>query len=431
LNKIEEILINVAYDDLSKPNLSDLDIHPKWLLETKNDIKKYLIWTQFEKYWGNKLQTFQTNTIYNFYEKNIKYIYPITLYCTDLFEKYETIELDNILIKSVKNKKAKIVFLYTTEGDWGTKQFHFDWIDKLVDKYKLDNDDVLVINVNLKANDNYNGNKFTIIPYNFFTNMDFLPIDKLDKYSLKQFENKYIKYIDNNKINKKKNHFVCFNGIPRLNRLLIFGTIKSNAKLNNTTILSLRNAQTNNSNAFYEEVLKTSTKENIINFFKNYDSNINYSYDTNDWNKIYNWGNVLNEDAHMNSFLNIVTETMWNKESIFLTEKTYKPMYMCQPFIIFGNPHSLKKLKEYGFKTFDKWWDESYDDELDLNIRLEKITNILEGIANWDFDKCFEITNQMEEVLIHNYKRMISMDEICKIYSLLQTDIKNIKKSIV
>jgi hypothetical protein len=431
LNKIEEILINVAYDDLSKPNLSDLDIHPKWLLETKNDIKKYLIWTQFEKYWGNKLQTFQTNTIYNFYEKNIKYIYPITLYCTDLFEKYETIELDNILIKSVKNKKAKIVFLYTTEGDWGTKQFHFDWIDKLVDKYKLDNDDVLVINVNLKANDNYNGNKFTIIPYNFFTNMDFLPIDKLDKYSLKQFENKYIKYIDNNKINKKKNHFVCFNGIPRLNRLLIFGTIKSNAKLNNTTILSLRNAQTNNSNAFYEEVLKTSTKENIINFFKNYDSNINYSYDTNDWNKIYNWGNVLNEDAHMNSFLNIVTETMWNKESIFLTEKTYKPMYMCQPFIIFGNPHSLKKLKEYGFKTFDKWWDESYDDELDLNIRLEKITNILEEIANWDFDKCFEITNQMEEVLIHNYKRMISMDEICKIYSLLQTDIKNIKKSIV
>ena len=431
MNKIEEILINVAYDDLSKPNLSDLDIHPKWLLETKNDIKKYLIWTQFEKYWGNKLQTFQTNTIYNFYEKNIKYIYPITLYCTDLFEKYETIELDNILIKSVKNKKAKIVFLYTTEGDWGTKQFHFDWIDKLVDKYKLDNDDVLVINVNLKANDNYNGNKFTIIPYNFFTNMDFLPIDKLDKYSLKQFENKYIKYIDNNKINKKKNHFVCFNGIPRLNRLLIFGTIKSNAKLNNTTILSLRNAQTNNSNAFYEEVLKTSTKENIINFFKNYDSNINYSYDTNDWNKIYNWGNVLNEDAHMNSFLNIVTETMWNKESIFLTEKTYKPMYMCQPFIIFGNPHSLKKLKEYGFKTFDKWWDESYDDELDLNIRLEKITNILEEIANWDFDKCFEITNQMEEVLIHNYKRMISMDEICKIYSLLQTDIKNIKKSIV
>ncbi len=431
MNKIEDILINVAYDDLSKPNLSNLDIHPKWFLDIKDNIKKYLIWTQFEKYWGNKLETFETNTVDNFYKKNVKYIYPITLYTTELFEKYETIELNDGLIKSVKNKKAKIVFLYTSEGDWGTKQFHFDWIDKLVDKYKLDNDGVLVITANLKANENYNNNKFTIIPYNFFTNMDFLPIDKIDKYSLKQFENRYIKYINNNKITKKKKHFVCYNGIPRLNRLLIFGTIKSNPKLNNTTILSLRNTQSNNSNAFYEEILKTSTKENIINFFKNYDSNINYSYDINDWNKIHNWGNVLNKDAHMDSFLNIVTETTWNKESIFLTEKIYKPMYMCQPFILFGNPNSLKKLKEYGFKTFDKWWDESYDEELDLNIKLEKITKVLEEIAGWDFHKCFEITNQMEEVLIHNYKRMMSMDEIYKIYSLLQTDTKPTKTSII
>jgi hypothetical protein len=36
------ILINVAYDDLSKPNLSDLDIHPSWLLNIKDDTKKYL-----------------------------------------------------------------------------------------------------------------------------------------------------------------------------------------------------------------------------------------------------------------------------------------------------------------------------------------------------------------------------------------------------
>jgi hypothetical protein len=104
---------------------------------------------------------------------------------------------------------------------------------------------------------------------------------------------------------------------------------------------------------------------------------------------------------------------------------------MCQPFILFGNPNSLKKLKEYGFKTFDKWWDESYDEELDLNIKLEKITKVLEEIAGWDFHKCFEITNQMEEVLIHNYKRMMSMDEIYKIYSLLQTDTKPTKTSII
>ena len=432
MNNIEEILINLAYDDLSKPNLSDLDIHPTWLLNIKDDIKKYLFWTQFEKYWGNKVQTFQTNTVTNFYQKNVKYIYPITLYSNDLFEKYDSIELNEHLIEDIKNKKAKIVFLYVTEGDWGIYKFHFDWLDNLVERYKFDSDDVFMFTANLKANENYTKNKFTIVPYNFFIDrLDFLALDKIDKYNLNRFENEYIKYINNNKINKKKNHFVCFNGIPKLHRLLMFGMIKSNSKLNNTTILSLRNTQSNDSNAFYEEVSKNSVNENIINFFKDYDSNKNYSYDTDDWGKLYDWGNFINDKAHKSTFVNIVTETMCNNESIFITEKTYKPIYMCQPFIIFGNPHSLKKLKEYGFKTFDKWWDESYDVELDLNVRFEKIIKVLEEIASWDFDKCYDITNEMESILIHNYKQMMTTDELYKIYSLLQTDIKLAKKSII
>jgi hypothetical protein len=211
----------------------------------------------------------------------------------------------------------------------------------------------------------------------------------------------------------------------------MFGMIKCNSKLNNTTILSLRNTQSNNSNAFYEEVLNNLADETIIDFFKTYDSNKNYSYDTEDWDKLYDWGNFINEKTHNSTFVNIVTETMYNKESIFLTEKIYKPIYMCQPFIIFGNPNSLTKLKEYGFKTFDRWWDESYDTELDLNFRFEKITKVLEEIASWDFDKCHQITIEMEEVLVHNYKQLLTTDELYKIYSLLQTDSKLTKKSII
>ena len=426
------ILINVAYDDLSKPNLSDLDIHPTWLLDTKNDIKTYLFWTQFEKYWGNPLQTFQTNTVYNLHHTTDKYIYPITLYSNDLFKNYDSIELNDLLVKDVKNKKAKVVFLYVTEGDWGIYKFHYDWLNRLVERYSFDSDDVYMITANLKANENYTENKFTIIPYNFFINrLDFLRIDKLNKHSLNYFENAYDTYIHNNKINKKKNHFICFNGIPKLHRLLMFGRIKTNPKLNNTTILSLRNTQSNNPNAFYEEVINNSVDEKIINFFKNYDSNVNHSYDTEDWGKLYDWGNFVNQQAHNSTFVNIVTETMCNNESIFLTEKIYKPIYMCQPFIIFGNPNSLTKLKEYGFKTFDKWWDESYDNELDLNIRLEKITKVLEEIASWDFDKCQQITIEMEEVLVHNYKQLMTTDELHRIYSLLQTDSKLTKKYII
>jgi hypothetical protein len=126
-----------------------------------------------------------------------------------------------------------------------------------------------------------------------------------------------------------------------------------------------------------------------------------------------------------------VTETLTEKDVVFITEKTYKPIYVCQPFIIVGNTYTLKKMKELGFKTFDKWWDESYDNELDFETKMNKITKVLEEISTWDFEKCYKIREEMKEVLIYNYKQMLNNDEQYKIYSLLQTGVKDIKKSFI
>ena len=98
---------------------------------------------------------------------------------------------------------------------------------------------------------------------------------------------------------------------------------------------------------------------------------------------------------------------------------------MCQPFIVFSSPNYLKKLKEMGYKTFDKWWDESYDEELDFTKRFEKIIKIMEEISMWSLDKCYEITQEMEEVLIHNFKRLCNNNsDIHELYNFLQTDTK-------
>lgn len=422
---MDNVIINVAYDDLSKPNLSNYIFEPQWILDVKSDTNKYLKWSHIDKYLGNQLNTFTTNTIEYFYTNKLNFIYPITLYSNELFYNHSTIEFNEVLISCVRNKTAKIVFFYITEGDLT----NVEWIEQLSIKYQFSKEDIVVISTNLLE---IPSEHITIIPYNFFVDdLEFIDIVKVDKNSVKKFQNEYLKYIKNNSLNKKSKHFLCFNGIPRLNRLLMFGTLQTNPKLKDTTISSLRNTNTNNPNTFYNEVIQNTTNTTLIDFYKTYDATQNNSYDTTNWEKIYSWGGFINDTAHNSTFLNIVTETMWNNESIFFTEKTYKPMYMCQPFILFGNPYSLKKLKELGFKTFDKWWDESYDSELDLNIRLEKITKVLEEISNWDFDKCFTITNEMEDILIHNYKHMINTHELPKIYSYLQCGVKERKKSII
>ena len=60
------------------------------------------------------------------------------------------------------------------------------------------------------------------------------------------------------------------------------------------------------------------------------------------------------------------------------------------PFFVVGNPHTLKKLKELGFKTFECIWDESYDNELDLNTRIEKIISEVKKLTNISLEELHE-----------------------------------------
>ena len=120
---------------------------------------------------------------------------------------------------------------------------------------------------------------------------------------------------------------------------------------------------------------------------------------------------------YRDSFVSVVTETFFfNKDEIdtpwndiqpipaFVTEKTEKCFSALHPFIIISTPYFLKYLKELGFKTFDKWWDESYDNELDDTIRLHKIQEILLEISKWDNYKCMEVLYEMQDTLEWNQR---------------------------
>jgi hypothetical protein len=379
---MNNILINVGYDNVTIPNLYEYNIEPDWNKTAKTNIVSLL---------GNALGNFKSNSVKYYVDNDINFIYPIILFDNKLFENYTTIELNKELIKSIQNKKCRIVFVYVLEGYFN----NIEWINNLCQKHSFAKDDVILITSNLVDFNNYN---FTIIPYNYFGNhINFLPMSKLDKIDLKNYQNNYNKFLNN----KNKLHFLCFNGIPRLNRILMFDELNQNKKLIDKSITTLRGMDKN------------------------------YYYDVPTWeNQKIGGGARLNIQAHLDCFVNIITETLFDIDSIFLSEKTYKPIYLCQPFIVFGNPHSLKKLKELGYKTFDKWWDESYDNEIDINKRFDKIVNILEQISEWDIDKCFEIKKEMQDILIHNYKHMFKIDDILNLFNILKTDINN-QKSLI
>jgi hypothetical protein len=102
------------------------------------------------------------------------------------------------------------------------------------------------------------------------------------------------------------------------------------------------------------------------------------------------------------SLIYVVTETVVFDDRQHLTEKTFKPIALGLPFILQAPPGSLKYLRSYGFQTFDKFIDESYDLETDLFLRTEMIAKELKRIEMLSPSKKQALFESMIPVIEHN-----------------------------
>ena len=131
--------------------------------------------------------------------------------------------------------------------------------------------------------------------------------------------------------------------------------------------------------------------------------------DSSDFNK-----NLLSTSAHMeecykNSFFSIVTETDFGSsdEDFLLTEKTFKPLLLKHPVVVFSGPGALRELQELGYLTYDPIIPESYDQIFDPNLRFASIAESIDLV----FDKIRhmpdEFMAQCLPIIEHNKKNFI------------------------
>lgn len=85
-----------------------------------------------------------------------------------------------------------------------------------------------------------------------------------------------------------------------------------------------------------------------------------------------------------------------------LHSSTFNPIYCGHPVIQFGPYQHLKKLKELGFKTFDKWWDESYDNIEFGWDRLKAIFDIVLELNSKSKEEMMTMYEEMQDTLQHN-----------------------------
>jgi uncharacterized protein YktA (UPF0223 family) len=206
-------------------------------------------------------------------------------------------------------------------------------------------------------------------------------------------------------------HFGCFIGRSNINRLLISSHLA--AKYSNKTLMTYHYTPGNDYHRAHNGL------EDILYYFgpnsqefiqaveliqkspiKNDQIEYSYPIDRNFNTKICDW--------YKNIFVDVVCETFSNGNVFFLTEKFWRPIVTKTPFIIQGPQFTLKRLKQLGFQTFDRWWDEGYDEDPYLHSQKE-IKKIFAYLEKFSIGQLTNMYNDMQSVLDNNYNCMMNL----------------------
>ena len=180
--------------------------------------------------------------------------------------------------------------------------------------------------------------------------------------------------------NQKKYDFLYLNKGRRQHRTRLF------SKLISTTLLE--NSLFSNHNYVPRYILPTEYEENYP--MRGADQNIDLKH--------YN-----------DTKYSIISETNDSNDEIFMTEKIWKPILAEHVFIVHGNHLYLQKLRELGFKTFNNYFDESYDLEPDKNIRIDKIVSLISNLKNKDWQDLYLQTKGLRQ---HNKDLFLSKEKL-------------------
>jgi len=121
------------------------------------------------------------------------------------------------------------------------------------------------------------------------------------------------------------------------------------------------------------------------------------------------FGDPVNHGIHNRSMLDhyhkfsieLVCETYTLGNTFFPTEKTVRPIMGTKPWLIYGAPGYIQRLKQMGFKSFNSLWDESYD-QLEGSARWSAIKKIINSLIQLSPVSLNMLLEQAHQIALFN-----------------------------
>ena len=120
--------------------------------------------------------------------------------------------------------------------------------------------------------------------------------------------------------------------------------------------------------------------------------------------------------------LYVALETTIVYPEVFLSGISFKGVVKKRPFVILGVPGTIKYLQQLGFKTFNAFWDESYDQIDDFESRADAILNIILYVSQLTPAELVNLFNDMSDILEYNFNHFCT--------TFLESEKANLLKSM-
>ena len=193
----------------------------------------------------------------------------------------------------------------------------------------------------------------------------------------------------------RPHRFVCLNRRRRHHRILL--TLAISQRWNSQTLWSLTDASQLQD---FVHIVKTDIGVDDEKYINSIPKIIDVDETVNDTG--------CNLDIQYRAHMAIVPETMFiESETIFLSEKAFKPLMTAQPFIVAGSPYTLKMLQTMGYRTFHPIINEDYDSEFNWARRMQMIIDEIDRIAAMDKNQFEEFMFAAADICLHNHQTIV------------------------
>lgn len=328
-----------------------------------------------------------------------KFYYPIIVSLWLIIDNIEHLEIPDDIINAINTGKCKILLVNPFEGwEWN---YWESLVDKIAEKFSLTRKNFVCLTGNHSNLTDLDKIVFNFWEFGYQYNV------------IPEHRNIFIQSVKDQ--DAKPYKFICLNRRPHFHRLALT-TLLFDEKDKGILTCAKQGAV---APEYFRMHLKKLEEYNLKiqeKFVRDILPVLPLTVDDGIDVEIENPALDTKYDKFFDSYIHIVTETFFEQlgNRMFFSEKAFKPMAMLQPFVFFGQKHSLKTLRDLGYKTFHPYINESYDDVDDDNQRMDLAVQEIKRLINMDHDQLWLLIQKLVPVIEHNFLHITTRAEEIK-----------------